>query len=144
MKFITSIAIDQKPEVIWDFLMLITEDIHWREGIVKAEWTSEPPYGVGSTGVHYHEKMGAYEWEVTRFEDGHSFEFIHRKSPLSGSTALFEIESEDQGSVVRMKANLTGPPIMRFMMLFMTRMMRKGLEGDLIKLKELMENKDSC
>lgn len=56
--------------------------------------------------------MGSMNWEVTAFRDGHSFEFKHRVS---------------------------GPFIMRFMMLFMAGTIRRGVRGDLEKLKELME-----
>jgi hypothetical protein len=30
--------------------MDVANDVQWRNGIIKAEWTSQPPYGIGSTG----------------------------------------------------------------------------------------------
>ena len=134
-----SISISQKPELIWDYLMDVSNDIHWRNGMTKAVWTSQPPYGIGSTGEHTHKDMGVMSWEVTAFIDGSSFEFIHTAGGLKGSIAIFHVESENNGSLVHVQMRVTGPIIMRFMMLFMAGIMRKGVRGDLEKLKLLLE-----
>jgi len=134
-----SLSIAQKPELIWSYLMDVRNDVYWRNGITRAEWTSPPPYGVGSTGEHIHENMGALKWEVTSFEDGSSFEFIHAAGGLKGSIAFFQVTPENDGSRLQVRMKITGPFIMRFMMIFMGNMMRKGVQGDIQKLKELME-----
>ena len=138
-----SILISQKPESIWTYWMDVTNDVHWRDGIIKAVWTSQPPYGISSTGEHTHEKMGILYWEVTKFEDGRSFEFIHTAGGLKGSIAIFQVEPEGNGSRVKVQMKMTGPFLMRFMMLFMAGMMRKGVRGDLQKLKRLLEKQDT-
>ena len=119
--------------------MDVSNDVHWRNGMTKAEWTSQPPYGLGSTGEHTHKDMGVMNWEIIRFEDGRSFEFIHTAGGLKGSIALFHVEPENNSSNVNVQMRMSGPIIMRFMILFMRSMMRKGVRGDLQKLKELME-----
>ena len=123
--------------------MDVTNDIQWRNGITKAEWTSQPPYGIGSTGEHTHKDTGALKWEISRFEDGRSFEFIHTAGGLKGSIAFFQVEPENNGSRVNVQIRLSGPFIMRFMMFFMACMMRNGVRGDLQKLKELLEKQDA-
>ena len=123
--------------------MDVTNDVQWRNGIIKAEWTSQPPYGIGSTGEHTHKDMGALNWEITKIEEGSSFEFIHTAGGLKGSIAIFQVEPENNGSRVNVQMRMSGPFIMRFMMFFMGSMMRKGVRGDLQKLKELMEKQDS-
>ena len=123
--------------------MNVSNDIHWRNGITKAVWTSEPPYGIGSTGEHTHKDMGVMNWEVTSFNDGSSFEFIHTAGGLKGSIAIFSVESENNGSRVNVQMRISGPLIMRIMMHFMAGIMRKGVREDLYKLKELMEKQDS-
>ena len=134
-----SISISRNPESIWSYWMDVTNDVQWRNGITKAEWTSPPPYGIGSTGEHTHKDMGVLNWKVTGFEDGSSFEFIHTAGGLKGSIALFQVEQENNGSRVHVEMRMSGPFIMRFMMFFMGSMMRKGVRGDLQKLKEIME-----
>jgi len=119
--------------------MDVTNDIYWRSGIIKAVWTSEPPYGLGSTGEHTHEKMGVMNWEVISFQEGSSFEFIHTAGGLKGSIAYFNVESEDNGSRINVQMRMSGPFIMRVLMIFMAGIIHKGVRGDLQKLKELLE-----
>ena len=138
-----SISISRDPESIWGYWIDVANDVHWRDGIIKAEWTSKPPFGVGSTGEHTHKDMGIMKWEVTRFEDGSSFEFIHTAGGLKGSIAVFQVKPENNGSRVNVHMRISGPFIMRIMMVFMRGMMRKGVHGDLQKLKEIMEKQDT-
>jgi len=134
-----TISISRNPEPIWNYLMDVSNDVYWRNGITKAEWTSQPPYGIGSTGEHIHKDMGAMNWEITRFEDGRSYEFVHTAGGLKGSIAIFQVDPENNGSRLNVQMRVSGPLIMRIMMVFMGKMMRKAVRGDLKKLKELME-----
>ncbi len=138
-----SISILRKPESIWDYWMDVTNDVYWRSGITKAVWTSQPPYGIGSTGEHTHKDMGVMNWVVTSFHYGSSFEFIHSAGGLKGSVAFFNVESENNGSRVNVQMRMLGPFIMRVIMLFMAGKMRKGVRGDLNKLKELLERQNT-
>jgi hypothetical protein len=139
MKINESISISQRPEKIWNFWMPVTTDAQWRNGITKAEWTSKPPYGIGSTGVHYTKDLGPMSWEIIKWEDGHYFEFVHTEGRLKGSIASYHVESENGSSHVSICANMAGPFIMRIIMVFMKDKMIKGIKADLRKLKELME-----
>jgi hypothetical protein len=136
-----SISILQKPESIWSFWIDVSNDVQWRNGITQAEWTSPPPFKIGSTGKHIHKDVGVMEWEITRFEDGSSFEFIHTAGALKGSIAFFEVKPEIKGSLVHVQMKISGPIFLRIMLLFMGGRMRKGVRGDLQKLKELMETR---
>ena len=129
--------------MIWKYWMDVTNDVYWRSGITKAVWTSQPPYGIGSTGEHTHKDMGALNWEVTSFHDGSSFEFIHTAGGLKGSIAIFNVESENNGSSVNVQMRISGPFIMRVMMIFMGGIMRKGVRGDLQRLKDLLEKQNA-
>ena len=135
-----SISILQKPEKIWEFWLLVSTDIQWREGFIKAEWTSRPPHGVGSTGVHTHKDLGAMPWTILKWEEGSYFEFIHdRESKLKGSVASYRVQPENEGSRVSLHARIVGPFFMRIISIFMRAKMIQGLQGDLQKLKKIME-----
>ena len=139
MEINESISISQSPEKIWDFWMPVTTDTQWRDGITKAEWTSQPPYGIDSTGVHYHKDFGAMPWTIIRWEDGRHTEWLHRESKIRGSTASYHVEPENGGCLVSLQAEMTGPLFMRIMLIFMGGMMKRGVKSDLLKLKEIME-----
>ena len=59
-----SISISRKPESIWNYWMDVSNDVYWRDGMTKAEWTSHPLYGIGSTGEHTHKDIGLMKWEA--------------------------------------------------------------------------------
>lgn len=121
--------------------MDVSNDVHWRNGIIKAVWTSQPPFGIGSTGEHTDKNMGILYWEVTRFEDGKYFEFTHTAGGLKGSTGFFQVEPENDSSLIKVKMRISGPFIMRLMLLFMGSMIRKNVHGDIEKLRELLEKR---
>ena len=138
-----SIQIAQSPQVIWNYLMDVSNDVYWRTGMTRAQWTSRPPHGIGSTGEHTHKDMGLMNWEITRYDDGSSYEFIHTAGGLKGSIATFQVETENSGSRVNVQMRISGPVFMRFMMLFMRRVMRESVQVDLQKLKVLLEDRDT-
>lgn len=138
-----SLLISNKPEFVWQYWMDVTNDVHWRNGIIKAVWTSHPPHGIGSTGEHTDKNMGVLYWEVTRFEDGKSFEFTHTSGGLKGSVGFFHVEPDKEGSLVKVKMRISGPFVMRIMLLFMGSMIRKNVRGDLEKLRELLEKQNT-
>ena len=134
-----SISVSCKPESVWNFWMDVSNDVLWRNGITNALWTSPPPYGIGSTGEHTQKDMGILAWEVSGFEDGRSFEFVHTAGGLKGSIGYFHVEAQKEGSLIRVRMQIRGPFIMRLMMPFMGNMMRKSIHGDIEKLRELLE-----
>ncbi len=134
-----SISISQSSASIYSYWLDVSNDVQWRDGITKARWTSSPPFGIGSTGEHIHKDMGVLKWEISRFEDGRNFEFIHTAGGLKGSIACFQVQAENSGSRVSVQMRMSGPLIMRIMIFFMGNTMRKGVRGDLQKLKEILE-----
>ena len=139
MEFFESISISQSPEKIWNFWMPVTTDVQWRDGITKAEWTSQPPYGIGSTGVHHTKDLGAMTWKIIKWEDGRYFEFVHIEGRLKGSIASYHVEPENGGSIVSIRAKMKGSFIMRLMMVLIKNKIKNGLKADLQMLKDLLE-----
>jgi len=143
MEISESISISQNPEKIWNFWLPVTTDVQWRGGITKAELTSHPPSGVGSTGVHYHKDLGPLPWTIIKWEDGRQMEWIFGKCKLEGFLGFYHVEPENDGSRVTMqqtKAEL--PFFMRILMVFTRGIIRKSMKGDLQRLKAIMEKQE--
>ena len=139
MEINESISISKSPDAIWNFWVPVTTDVQWRDGITKAELTSQPPYGVGSTGIHYHKDLGPMPWTIIKWENGRHMEWVHRESRIKGSIASYHVEPENGGSRVTLHAKMVGPLFMRIIMVFIGGKMKKGVKADLQKLKVLME-----
>ncbi len=67
--FQSSIAIARPPEDVWTFLYDVSNDTRWRTGVTSARWISDPPYGVGSTGLHLVQGVGDWPWTVSEWNE---------------------------------------------------------------------------
>ena len=140
MEISKSITISRSSEDIWNFLKLVSTDAQWRNGITKAELTSQPPYGVGSTGIHYHKDLGPMPWTIIKWEDGRHMEWIFGTCRLKGFLGFYHVEPENDGSRVSMQQTKTAPPFfMRIIMVFSRGIIKKSMKGDLQRLKTIME-----
>jgi len=137
MEICESVFISQSSEKIWDFLLLVSTDVQWRVDYTKTEWTSQPPYCIGSTGIHHHKKMGAIPWTIIKWEEGRHMEWVIGESIFKDSIGSYHVEPENDGSLVTIYSKMVLPFIMRFIMALMG---RKVVKADLQRLKALMEN----
>jgi hypothetical protein len=137
MKINESISISQDPKKIWDYLLLVSTDVQWRQGYTKTEWTSQPPYGVGSTGTHHHKDLGPIPWTIVKWEEGCHMEWKMGECKLKDSIGFYHLETEGKGTRITVYSNMVLPFFMKIIMAFVG---RKVVKGDLKKLKALMEN----
>jgi len=144
MEIHKSISISQSPDKIWNFWLLVTTDVQWRGGITKAELTSQPPSGVGSTGMHYHKKLGPMPWTIIKWEDGRHMEWIFGECKIKGFIGFYHVEKETDGSYVTMQQTLPALPFfMRIIMVFTRGIIKKSMKDDLQRLKAIMEEKEN-
>ncbi len=64
-----SLWIERPPEEIWDYLADVSNEPQWRDIMIEASWISDPPYGIGSTGLNVVKGVGDWPWKVTEWED---------------------------------------------------------------------------
>ena len=135
----SSIWIARPPQDIWDFLVLISTDTQWRNGVIDAKWTSEPPYGVGSTGLHIVEGIGDWPWKVLELEEPHIMAWEVTGGRFEGSHAAYRIEPEGDGSRFIMETSFKRSILMSILGLVMKGTVKRGNASDLEKLKTIME-----
>jgi|LGVF01.2.fsa_nt_gb hypothetical protein len=140
MEIKESISISQSPEIIWNYLLKVTTDVEWRTDLSKTEWTSKPPYGIGSKGIHLHKKMGAFPWTIIKWEDGSHMEWVIGESKFADSIGSYHVESENGGSRVTIHSKMVLPFFMRIIMAILG---RNVVKADLLRLKTIMEKKDN-
>ena len=44
---VSSIWIARPAQDIWNYVFEVSTDAQWRDDVIEAQWTSDPPYGVG-------------------------------------------------------------------------------------------------
>ena len=134
-----SIWIARPPEEIWNYLVDVSNETQWRGGVAEAQWISDPPHGVGSTGLHFIEGIGDWPWKVTEWEEPRIMGWDVTGGRFEGSHAGYRVTPEDAGSRVTIHMRVKPSALMRILMLIMKRRMRRQLAAHLEKLKAIME-----
>jgi uncharacterized membrane protein len=137
--FQSSIAIARPPEDVWTFLYDVSNDTRWRTGVTSARWISDPPYGVGSTGLHLVQGVGDWPWTVSEWNEQRIMGWDVTGGRFRGSHGSYGIDAEGAGNRVTIDTRVKPSLLMRVLMLFMKRTLRRQAASDLEKLKEILE-----
>jgi len=135
----SSIWIARAPKDIWNFLSVISTDTQWRTGVTDAKWISEPPYGVGSTGLHIIEGIGDWPWKVSEFEEPQIMAWEVTGGRFEGSHGAYRIAPDGDGSRFTIETRFKKGIIMWFLGLLLKGMIKRGNATDLEKLKAILE-----
>ena len=135
----SSIWIARPPEEIWNYIFDISHEAQWRSGTIEAKWTSDPPHGVGSTGLHIAEGFGEVPWKVIEWEEPHNASWEFTGSRFKGVHGGYRDAPEDTGSRVTIHARAKRLSLARIVMLIMKRSLKRQNAADLEKLKAIME-----
>jgi len=132
--------IARPPEEIWKFLTDVSNDTQWRKDVTDARWVSDPPHGVGSTGVHFVEGVGEWPWRVTEWEEPRSMSWDVTGGRFEGGHAGYRLAPEKSGCRMTLHIRVKRSVLMRIVLLIMKRRFRRDLAADLNKLKAIMES----
>ncbi len=135
----SSIWIARPSQEVWDYLVDVSNDIHWRDGVTSAQWDSGPPHSVGSTGVHAGEGTEVMTWRVTEWEEPRIMSWDVTGGRLAGGHAGYRLVAEDAGSRMTLHIRVKPSILMRIFMLIMKGRISRQLAADLEKLKAIME-----
>ncbi len=118
---------------------MFPNDAQWRDGVTEAQWGSDPPHGVGSTGLHIIEGVGDYPWKATAFEAPHILPWEVTGGRIAGGQGAYRIEPEGDGSRFTIEARFPRSVIMRLLMPILKRRIKRQDVIDLEKLKTILE-----
>lgn len=135
----SSIWIARPPEEIWEYLVDVSHDVHWRDGVNDAQWTSDPPYGVGSTGLHLIEGIGDWPWQATAFTAPRFMAWEVTGGRFAGSHGAYRLEPERDGTRFTLETRMKRSVIISLLMLVLKGRIKRQNVIDLEKLKGIME-----
>lgn len=144
MKQSATIFIDLPVQEVFEYVMDIPNDAHWRTktGVVEAAYTSDPPLGVGTTGFDRISANGRdmiVEWRTVEYEPGRLARWEYVSGPLRGFGGYI-CEPAGDGTRFTLEANskLTGP--FRLAEPILGLIVRRQVQADVQKLKTILEN----
>ena len=131
--------IASSPGDIWNYLLDVSKETNWREGVVEAQWVSDQPYGVGSKGLHIIENIGDWPWTVTELEEQRVISWVVTGGRFEGSHAGYRISPEGTGCTVTIHVRMELGGLMKILKPIMKPRIKGQLTGDLVRLKAIME-----
>jgi uncharacterized membrane protein len=138
-RFQSSIVIARPSEDVWRFLSDVSNDTRWRTGVTSARMLSDPPHGVGSTGLHVVQGIGDWPWTVTEWDEQRIMGWEVTGGRFRGSHGSYGVNAEGASSRVTIDTRVKPSVLMRVLMLIMKRTLRRQAASDLEKLKEILE-----
>jgi hypothetical protein len=135
----SSIWIARTPEDIWNYIAEVSTDAQWRDDVTDARWISDPPYGIGSTGLHIIEGIGDWPWTTTALEEPRIMAWVVTGGRFEGSHGAYRIEPEGDGSRFTLETRMKRSVIISLLMLILKGRIRRQNAIDLAKLKAILE-----
>ena len=136
-----SVDINRSPDEVFDFLSDFENNPKWQNGMKNCTWTSEPPLRVGSTYSQEASFLGrpiVSHFEVIAYEPGR---MVKATSPTGTFPITFTRSVEPHGVGTRVKALIEGDSggVFKIAEPLMAPLVRKSIEADYVRLKELLE-----
>ena len=97
-RYVNSVLIEAAPAQVWDVLEDAAAWPRWAKAIKHVEWTSEPPFGVGTTRtVRMAGRMTVSE-EFVVWEPHRRMAFRFNEATMNGVSAFAELYTLDEVS----------------------------------------------
>jgi uncharacterized membrane protein len=141
-KFELNIGINRPIEEVFGFLTNLENDLKWRSEWVEARNTSEGSLGVGATFLLVGEFLGRKmptEYKVIEYQPNQSAAWKTVSGPIPMTFwRIFERAEDGTRLTIRYEAELRG--FFKLVMPLLAGSVKRQHEGDLRKVKELLEN----
>jgi Polyketide cyclase / dehydrase and lipid transport len=150
MKIEESVIIHRRPEDVFAFLEIRSNDAAWMASVVESEWLDPTaadlaaPIGVGRRGrmvMKLPGRQAEFIDEVTEYEPGKRIAHRTVKGPIPLNTACI-CEPAGHGcltTVIGATERLPGGLFGRFAAPVVARVIRRGFKADLDRLKKILE-----
>jgi len=143
MKFSNSVTIRRPPTEVFAFLSDPANIPKWNYAVTSTRQLTPGPFGMGTRFEQTRSvpRTGVEELEVTEFLPGYRISLQGDIGPLTG-TLVYQIDEVAEGSRLTNSADLTARGAPRLLAMFATSRVRKAVDTNLEKLRELLESSD--
>lgn len=140
----SSVEIALPAPDVFEFVADFSNNPRWQKGMQTATWTSDPPHGVGATYDQVARFLGravVTSFVVTALEPGRSITIASVEStfPITVTRSVEPLGD----SACTVSADVWGDPsgFFRLAAPIMRPMMRRSIDRDYARLKELLESR---
>jgi len=141
IEFEHSIFIDRPPQDVFDYMNTPANAAIWQNGSEAGEWTSEAPYGIGSTYRAVTKFLGRRfeaDLEVTRWDPPTRSASKAISGPVPFENDL-TYQAQGDGTLLKNKIQIEFGGIFKIAEGLVAKQLEKSVESDLSTLKLLLE-----
>ena len=142
IKYEYQFTVSVTPQEVFDLFTNPTKDVEWRGRAVSAEWTSEPPHGVGSTIKSLDKLLGrevASTQEVTAWDSPNQYGIKGASGPMSFELTL-TLEAHDNGTKATMTVEAESGGFFKIAENLFAQQLKKQGTADMDGLKRYLES----
>lgn len=135
-----AVEIERGPEDVFAFLVDVTNDPIWQDGLQEAFFTSDGPVGVGTTGMHRARPMGMtieVGWQLTEFVDSRRIAWDFVSGPFTG-WENYTLEATTTGTRLSHEASLEPHGLLRVLRPLIGGAFVKQSEANMHRLADLL------
>lgn len=138
-----TVTIERPPDEVFAFISDFEKNSLWQAGVQKAWFTSNGPFGVGSTYTQLSRFLGRnieFHFEVSRFEPNKVVEF----KTTSGTFPVHiirAVEPAPEGTRVHAVIEGEASGIFRLAAPILDRVTQRQIESDYARLKTVLESR---
>jgi len=141
ISFEKQLFINRPQQELFDYVSNPDNDVHWRDSIVLAEWSSAEPHGVGST-QHLVDKFMGREIdstvEITSWEPPHRFSQKMVSGPIPFEMTM-NFKPAEQGTQLSIIGQAEFRGFFKLAEGLVRRQLEKVIDSEFNSLKRLME-----
>ncbi len=135
----SSVFIARPAGEVWNFVIKIDNEKLWRSGVTDARMTSDAPYGIGSTGIHYVKFLGTVRWRIIKWEEHRVMEWVFLDGMIRDYHGSHVLEPVDDGTRMTVRGEIAGGFPFGIMGILLKPVFTRLLATDLKRLKSIME-----
>ena len=142
IKYEYQFTVSVTPQEVFDLFTNPTKDAEWRGSAVSAEWTSDPPHGVGSTIKSLDKLLGrevASTQEVTAWDPPNQYGVKGASGPMSFELTL-TLEAHDNGTKATMTVEAESGGFFKIAENLFAKQLKKQVTADMDGLKRYLES----
>lgn len=139
-----AVEIARPPEDVYAYLLDVTNDPVWQQGLAEARFTSAGPVDVGTTGVHVARPFGLtveVGWQLTDVVEGRRLAWTFVSGPFTGHEG-YELEPTPTGTRLSHRADLAPSGLLRVLRPLIAGAFVSQSEQNMEALKALLEATD--
>ena len=133
-----TIMIERPVDVVFDYVINLSNDAKWRTGVDESGWKPGESLGLGAIG-YTHAGDVKVEWRVVSYEEGESVDWEFISGPLKGRGG-YRLVPVDRGTQFTLVADVKPSGWLKLLGPIFTWIGQRQNQRDVERLRDILES----